>query len=68
MNEQKTILEPSLIVFGFLLQDAFDEGYRISEQDPVTFFGGQYHVIMVKKAVAEKQQEASKPGRPAKAK
>jgi hypothetical protein len=76
-KEIKEMVEPSIVVFGFMLQEAILDGWRISEQYPVNFFGGLYVVNVERgedEAVVEETPiesaptEAKKQGRPARAK
>ncbi len=45
-KEFKELVEPSIVLFGFMLQEAVQDGWKISEQQPVNYFGGLYVVGM----------------------
>lgn len=57
-KETKELVEPSIVVFGYLLQEAILDGWRISEQWPSNFYGGQYIVSLERHTKADKKEEA----------
>ncbi len=43
-KEFKELVEPSIVVFGYMLEEAIRDGWRISQQWPMNLNGGQYTV------------------------
>ncbi len=45
-KQTKELVEPSIVVFGYMLEEAVRDGWSISELQPVNYFGGLYVVGM----------------------
>lgn len=56
-KEVKELVEPSVVVFGYLLQEQILDGWRISEQYPVNLYGGLYIATLERHVNADKKEE-----------
>ncbi len=69
-KEFKELVEPSIVVFGYMLEEAIRDGWRISQQWPVNLNGGQYVVNLergedeIEEAAAEEPVVAKRGPKP----